>query len=32
MIHVWLNVAVLLTVAGIVSFVSCLSSTTWFDE
>lgn len=32
MIHVWLNVATVLCIAGVLVFVSCLGSTTWFED
>lgn len=33
MLHVWLNIAVLFVIVGLVSFASCLGSTTfWGDE
>ena len=31
-LNVWLNVAVMLALAGFVVYISCLSSTTWFGE
>lgn len=31
-LNVWLNVAAMLALTGFVVFISCLSSTTYFDE
>jgi nitrogen fixation-related uncharacterized protein len=31
-IHLWLNVAVLLVLVGGATFLTCLTSTTWFND
>ena len=31
-LHLWLNVAVVLVIAGTVMFLTCLGSTTWRDR
>lgn len=31
-LNVWLNVAAMLALTGFIVFISCLSSTTYFDE
>ncbi len=32
MIHIWLNVATLMVLAGAVTYLTILPYTTWFDE
>lgn len=31
-LNTWLNAAVILVIAGAVCYLSCLRSTTWFDD
>lgn len=31
-IHLWINVAVVLAIVGAATFLTCLTSTTWFGD
>lgn len=31
-LNIWLNVAAMLSLTGFIIYITCLSSTTWFNE